>query len=121
MEGATVRDASTGLEWQYSGSDFPQDWPSALAYVANLNTRGWDGHHDWRLPTVQELLTLLRPPPSGTDYCLAQDFAPLHKRLWSSDRRSFTSAWYVSLELGFVAWQDRTFQNHIKAVRSSVV
>ena len=121
MEGATVRDASTGLEWQYSGSDFPLDWPSALAYVADLNTRAWDGHHDWRLPTVQELLTLLRPPPSGTDYCLAPDFAPLHKRLWSSDRRSFTSAWYVSLELGFVAWQDRTFPNHIKAVRSSVV
>ena len=117
-EGATVRDASTGLQWQYGGSAFPMDWPSALSYVDDLNTRAWDGRHDWRLPTVEELLTLLRPPPSGTDYCLAQDFAPLHKRLWSSDRRSFTSAWYVSLELGFVAWQDRTFANHIKAVRS---
>lgn len=117
-KGPTVRDASTGLQWQHGGSDFPQDWPSALSYIDALNARGWDGHRDWRLPTVAELLTLLRPSPSGTDYCLADDFAPHHKRLWSSDRRSFTSAWYVSLELGFVAWQDRTFPNHVKPVRS---
>lgn len=117
-KGTTVLDASTGLQWQYSGSDFPQDWPSAISYIEDLNTLEWNGQRDWRLPTVEELLTLLRPSPSGTDYCLAQDFAPDHKRLWSSDRRSFTSAWYVSLELGFVAWQDRTFPNHIKAVRS---
>jgi eukaryotic-like serine/threonine-protein kinase len=118
-KGTTVLDASTGLQWQYGGSDFPLDWPSALAYIDDLNLRKWQGHCDWRLPTVEELLSILRPPPSGTDYCLAPDFAPIHKRLWSSDRRSFTSAWYVSLELGFVAWQDRTFPNHVKAVRSS--
>jgi eukaryotic-like serine/threonine-protein kinase len=117
-KGTTVLDASTGLQWQYSGSDFPINWPSAIAYIDDLNFRGLHGHHDWRLPTVEELLSLLRPPLSGTDYCLAQDFAPFHKRLWSSDRRSFTSAWYVSLELGFVAWQDQTFSNHVKAVRS---
>jgi hypothetical protein len=117
-KGTTVLDAATGLQWQYGGSDFPLDWPSALAYIDDLNFRRLHGHCDWRLPTVEELLTLLRPPPSGTDYCLAPDFDPHHKRLWSSDRRSFTSAWYVSLELGFVAWQDRTFSNHVKAVRS---
>ena len=116
--GAIVQEDSTGLQWQYGGSDFPLDWPSANVYIDSLNARGYMGRHDWRLPTVDELLTLLRRPPSGTDYCLVADFAPLHKRLWSSDRRTFTSAWYVSLELGFVAWQDRTFPNHVKAVRS---
>jgi hypothetical protein len=116
--GTTVRDETTGLQWQYGGSDFPLDWPSALAYIDDLNAMAWMGQRNWRLPTVAELLTLLRRPPSGTDYCLVKDFAPHHKRLWSCDRRTFTSAWYVSLELGFVAWQDRTFANHVKAVRS---
>jgi serine/threonine-protein kinase len=116
--GATVRDESAGLQWQYGGSDFPLDWPSAIAYIDDLNAMAWMGQQNWRLPTVAELLTLLRRPPSGTDYCLVKDFAPHHKRLWSCDRRTFTSAWYVSLELGFVAWQDRTFANHVKAVRS---
>jgi len=116
--GVTVRDESAGLQWQYGGSDFPLDWPSALAYIDDLNAMAWMGQQNWRLPTVAELLTLLRRPPSGTDYCLVKDFAPHQKRLWSCDRRTFTSAWYVSLELGFVAWQDRTFANHVKAVRS---
>jgi serine/threonine-protein kinase len=114
----TVRDAATGLEWQYGGSEFPLDWPGAHHAIDALNACRWNGRSDWRLPTVAELLTILRPPPSGTDYCLAPNFAPHQNRLWSSDRRTYTSAWYVSLELGFVAWQDRSFANHVKAVRS---
>jgi serine/threonine protein kinase len=117
--GEIVRDAGTGLEWQYGGSEYPLEWPAALAFIAELNAREWGGHGDWRLPTVAELLTLLRPPPTGTDHCLTPDFTPRQKRLWSSDRRTFTSAWYVSLELGFVAWQDRSFANHVKAVRTA--
>ena len=118
-DGTTVTDPSTQLQWQFGGSEFPLDWPQAGIYIERLNAEAWAGHKDWRLPTVSELLSLLRPPTTGTDYCLAPDFAPHHKRLWSSDRRAYTSAWYVSLELGFVAWQDRTFPNHVKAVRSA--
>jgi len=116
--GRSLLDAAIGLQWQYEGSAYPLDWPAAADYVAALNDQGWEGHRDWRLPTVPELMTLLRPPPSGTDFCLTPEFAPHQKRLWSGDRRTYTSAWYVSLELGFVAWQDRSFANHVKAVRS---
>lgn len=118
LGGRTVRDESTGLQWQYGGSEFPMTWSAALDAVRQLNARGWAGYGDWRLPTVDELLTLLRPPPPDSDDCLAPVFATLHKRLWSSDRRTYTSAWYVSLELGFVGWQDRTFACHVKGVRS---
>lgn len=117
--GETVVDAATALQWQYGGSEFPLSWSDARAYVDALNDQAWSGHDDWRLPTVMELVSLLRPPPSGTDYCLSPDFAPHQKRLWSCDRRSFTSAWYVSMELGFVAWHDRTVANHAKAVRTA--
>ena len=114
----SVLDAATGLQWQYGGSAYPLDWPGAADYVDGLNAHRWSGHDDWRLPTVAELLTLLRPPLSGTDFCLTPEFAPYQKRLWSSDRRTYTSAWYVSLELGFVTWQERSFANHVKAVRT---
>lgn len=116
--GQTLRDRSSGLEWQYAGSAFPTDWDAARQTIADLNTHHWAGYDDWRLPTVAELLTLLHPPPTGTDVCLPADFAPHQKRLWSSDRRTYTSAWYVSLELGFVAWQDRSFACHVKGVRT---
>ena len=114
----SVLDTASGLQWQHGGSAYPLDWAGAAVYVEELNAREWAGHSDWRLPTVAELLTLLRPPLSDTDFCLPSDFATHQKRLWSSDRRSYTSAWYISLELGFVAWQDRSFANHVKAVRT---
>ena len=112
----TLRDATTGLEWQFGGGAFPMGWDAARQAIADWNGDRWAGYEDWRLPTVAELLTLLRPSPPHTDYCLPPDFAPHHKRLWSSDRRTYTSAWYVSLELGFVSWQDQTFACHVKAV-----
>jgi serine/threonine-protein kinase len=118
-DGRSLLDVASGLQWQYGGSAYPLDWREAVDYVKSLNAREWEGHHDWRLPTVAELITLLRPPPAGTDFCLTPEFASHQKRLWSIDRRTFTSAWYVSLELGFVAWQDRSFANHVKAVRST--
>ncbi len=114
---ATVLDPATSLQWLQGGSHFPMNWFDVFAYIDDLNARQWAGYSDWRLPTVEELLTILRPPPADTDYCLPGTFATAQKRLWSSDRRTYTSAWYVSLELGFVAWQDKTFANHVKAVR----
>lgn len=117
-DGQALRDGATGLEWQHGGSAFPMDWDAACRAIADLNALCWAGHDDWRLPTVAELLTLLRPPPSDTDHCLSSEFAPHHKRLWSSDRRTYTSAWYVSIELGFVAWQERSFACHVKGVRT---
>jgi serine/threonine-protein kinase len=38
--------------------------------------------------------------------------------LWSSDRRSFAAAWFVSTEMGFVAWQDFSAGCYVRAVCS---
>ncbi|MFZ7126432.1 MAG: protein kinase domain-containing protein [Desulfobacterales bacterium] len=116
--GDTLTDRATGLVWQRSGSPYPVDWEEAMAYVAGLNARDFAGRSDWRLPTVDELLTLLTPEPHGTDYCLEPVFPAFQRSLWSSDRRAWTTAWYVSLEVGFAAWQDMTCYHHVKAVRS---
>jgi hypothetical protein len=36
--------------------------------------------------------------------------------LWSSDRRTFVSAWYVNMELGFAGFADFTCRFHARAV-----
>ena len=94
------------------------DWDEAGEYVAELNEVKWAGHDDWRLPTVNELLTLLTAPPIDSDYCLDPLFDPEKKWLWSADRRSAVAAWYVSAEIGFAAWQDQTCRSFVRAVRS---
>jgi serine/threonine-protein kinase len=118
-DGCTLTDVNTGLTWQWGGSAFALDWPKAWDYTDRLNHDGFASRNNWRLPTIDELITLLQPNPTGHDYCLPPIFERRPQRLWSSDRRTFTSAWYVNLDLGFVSWQDFSCHNAIKAVSSA--
>jgi len=115
----TVTDLATGLVWQQSGSEFPLTWSGAKAYIQELNSSGFAGSHSWRLPTVEELLTLLTELPQGEDYCIEPVFDQRQKRIWSCDRRSFVAAWYVSVDMGYVAWQDFTGYYYVRAVRTT--
>jgi serine/threonine-protein kinase len=116
--GGTVADRATGLLWQQSGSEYPMTWDKARAYIDKLNESGSGGRTDWRLPTIDELMSLLVRTPHGGGYCIEPVFDRNQKWLWSCDRRSFTSAWYVSVEMGFVSWQDFTAYYHVKGVCS---
>ena len=114
----TVTDTASGLMWQQSGSAFPMDWRHAKEYADQINAEGFAGHSDWRLPTISELMTLLTELPTGDDHCIEPIFDQEQKCIWSCDRRSFTAAWYVSSDLGFVAWQDFSAYFYVRAVRS---
>ena len=113
-----LTDVATGLTWQRGGSAFALDWHRAGDYIRGLNQSQLGGRDNWRLPTIEELITLLQPQPSDHDQCLPPVFERSPQRLWSCDRRTYTSAWYVSLDLGFVGWQDLSCRNGIKAVSS---
>lgn len=52
----TVSDRASGLMWQQTDDGRPQDWPSALAYCANLKLAQ---HDDWRFPNVKELQSIV--------------------------------------------------------------
>jgi serine/threonine-protein kinase len=113
-----VQDPRTGLTWQRSGTAFPVTWHQAKDYVDRLNAQAFGGHSDWRLPTLPELLTLARPPKKDRDHCVSSLFDVEQKRLWSVDKSTFVSAWYMDLEMGFVERSDLTGFYHVKAVRS---
>jgi serine/threonine-protein kinase len=113
----TITDRTTGLIWQQAGSEFPLPWSRAKDYIAMLNSSRFAAGSTWRLPTIDELTTLLTEFPQSEDYCMEPIFDPTQKSLWSCDRRSFTAAWYVSIDMGYVAWQDFTGYFHVRAVR----
>jgi serine/threonine-protein kinase len=118
-EDGTVRDQTHGLVWERAGSDYPLTWPEAGDYVRELNRSRFAGRTEWRLPTVAELSSLVTETPRILSYCLARPFDFEKKCLWSADRRSFTAAWFVSIDLGFVFWQDFTCRYFVRAVCSA--
>jgi hypothetical protein len=56
-------DPATGLCWQDPPADPPTlDWYAAQSYCDTLELAG---HDDWRLPLIQELISLVRDCPSA--------------------------------------------------------
>ena len=113
----TVSHAATGLQWETGGCDFPLTRDEAEAYVEARNALRFAGHDDWRLPTVDELLTLVDAGVTVGDPCVASVFAPLPDPLWTSDRKSYMASWFVSAAMGFVGWQDDTCRFGVRLVR----
>jgi eukaryotic-like serine/threonine-protein kinase len=112
----TITDRTAGRVWQQSGSPYLLTWYQARAYVERLNRKKFAGRDDWRLPTVDELTSLVTRTPHQEDFCIEPVFDRTQKWLWSADRRSFMAAWYVSIDLGFVSWQDFTCYYYVRAV-----
>ncbi|MHB8810961.1 MAG: protein kinase domain-containing protein [Desulfobulbaceae bacterium] len=113
----TVIDATTGLIWQRHPSSHPVDRPTAAELIKVLNETRFAGRDTWRLPTVNELLTLAREqtlPPAG-------DSTPIPDSrdwFWSCDLRSAATSWYVNTCVGYAGWQDNHCRFTVRAVAS---
>ena len=123
-----VRDNVTGLEWVQDGNliasrdpSFDNDgmvtWQHALDYVDLLNDEEYLGYDDWRLPTIEELSTLV----DAGRYNPAID--PVFKTVafdyWSSttDAHSTDIAWDVGFVDGVVSTSGKTSYSYVRAVR----
>lgn len=116
-QGGTVFDKATNLHWEQSGCEYPVNRQEAQGYIDSLNNSRFGGYSDWRLPTVDELKSLLTPVAQGRDLCIPPQFDPRQARLWSCDRRTFTQSWTADVELGFISRHDDTCSNFVRAVR----
>ncbi|MEN6439715.1 MAG: protein kinase [Syntrophobacter sp.] len=116
VNGTVIFDHAHDIAWQASGSEDPLDWRGAHEYVRQLNDTRFAGCARWRLPTIDELLSILGPPTLGIHDCIRGGFDKRQTMLWSSDRCTFMSAWYVDTSLGFAGFADFTCHFYVRAV-----
>ncbi|MCH8875053.1 DUF1566 domain-containing protein, partial [candidate division KSB1 bacterium] len=58
---SVVFDLTTNLTWQQSGSGYTMNYESAQVYIDSLNSVGFASYNNWRLPTLEEAMSLMEP------------------------------------------------------------
>lgn len=108
-------DRCTGLLWG-PVSPWPMTWDEGMASAAS-GASGGEAAEGWRMPTVEELVSLLRPGLELEEFC-HRPFGDRYLWLWTGDLRSYTSAWFIDVGGGAVLAQDRSCRFHVRLVRS---
>jgi hypothetical protein len=128
----TVEDTRTGLMWKRcsegqtgsacaGGQAASYTWKAALDYVQAFNrSGGFAGHADWRLPNVNELLSLVERRCFDPAINLTAFPATPSNFYWSSSPYAGDGsfAWFVNFSDGFDFAGSKGFDFSVRLVRS---
>lgn len=117
-----VLDRATGLIWQRSGSREKLTWSEGQAFASEQRRQRLGGATDWRLPTLEELASLLQPAPMGADVFIDPAFDPLLSQCWSADLADgHRLAWNVVFRGGYINRNPREYRCRVRLVRSAEI
>lgn len=116
---AVVKDEATGLFWQRAGSPGRLTFEEAHGYVSELRQTALGGFSDWRLPTLEEALSLNRPERGEHGLHLDPVFGDGAWWVWTADRESLVAIWVVDFASGSAFTHVPIGGSaHVKAVRA---
>jgi serine/threonine-protein kinase len=116
----TVTDRETDLVWQKEQAPERMTWPEAKLYIQRLNEESFAGHSDWRLPTSDELSTLILSRETSRRLYLDPIFGS-HRCFWSSTTRGHHVACYIDFYYGGIYRFQENYVNHsVRAVRGEM-
>jgi hypothetical protein len=111
-----VIDRATSLTWQQSGSEKYMSFKETEAYVRQLNVDKHGGHTDWRLPTLEEAMSLMEREKKNGELYLDPVFDKTQWWIWTADLESAGRAWVVFFTLG--SCNHGGSDDYVRAVRS---
>ncbi|MBT3881343.1 MAG: DUF1566 domain-containing protein [Candidatus Scalindua sp.] len=99
-DGKVVFDYASGLMWQQSGSSKDISFGEAEKYVEQLNSDQFAGYSDWRLPTLEEAMSLLESTEKSGGLNIDPVFDTTQRWIWTSDINNTSLAWLVNFISG---------------------
>ncbi len=104
-----VIDHATGLMWHQSGSFKNISWKGAKRWVTRMNENGYAGFTDWRLPTLEEAVSLLESSAKNGNQFIDPAFDKTQSSVWTCDSNisnsslSLDRAWSVDFNYSLVS------------------
>ncbi|MBT6227502.1 MAG: DUF1566 domain-containing protein, partial [Candidatus Scalindua sp.] len=72
----------------------------AEKYVTQLNSDQFAGYNDWRLPTLEEAMSLMEPTERSGGLHINPVFDTTQRWIWTSDINNISLAWLVNFVSG---------------------
>ena len=117
----TVTDNLTGLMWT-KNANLPRGWRTwqhALDYVAKLNIEAYFGYTDWRMPTIEEMKSLVGHSQCNPVLPAGHPFTDVENYYWSSSTcDNYTGdAWIIYMDYGRVHACSKFYYCYVWPVR----
>jgi len=113
-----IFDIATGLMWQQSGSSNRMVYEDTKKYISEVNEKRFAGFSDWRLPTLEEAMSLMEPE-ERKDWYIDPIFDSNQWWIWTADQIPGESrAWVVGFLSGGCGWYTFAASYCVRAVRS---
>jgi len=115
----TVIDQKTGLMWQRGGCDLTTV-RNVKKYVDDLNAKRFAGYSDWRLPTMEEALSLLERRENDKGIHLHPCFSKEQPFVFLADQRKPGGYWFIDFKQATVFWASGTIPGGFGRVCRSI-
>ncbi len=103
----TLVDQRSGLMWQRGGIDIGSLRMMNRA-IEELNKDGFAGYHDWRLPALEEAMSLLEPVINEKGIHLNSNFSREQPFIFVAAQRTPGGYWFVDYKQGSAFWSSGT-------------
>jgi hypothetical protein len=114
-----ILDHNSGLIWQQDGSAKSMIFKQAKFWIEELNRIEYANYHDWRLPTLEEAMSLMKKEQKNDELFIDPLFDQTQKGIWTSDLTQNESlVWVVFFNYGSCYVNCLDVNNYIRAVRS---
>lgn len=116
---AVIIDNATGLMWQQSGSADEMIFENAHEWIKELNLRDFAGFNDWRLPTLEQTLSLMEPEKNENDLYINPLFDYKQTEIWTADKFKGDDRVWIAYFIGGSCSVASFFgYSYVRAVRS---
>ncbi|MBL7075499.1 DUF1566 domain-containing protein [candidate division KSB1 bacterium] len=109
-------DAATGLMWEKGGSSDRMTFADAEQYVHRINAEKFAGFNDWRLPTVEEAMSLMEPQAYDR-FHIDPEFERGINFIWTSDRATDGRIWMLYFYDGMLNLEPDSYNAWVRVVR----
>ena len=113
-----VRDVDNRFTWEYAMNEYVDRLNGRL--IAFATDGAFARHTDWRIPTMQELQTIVEPAAPGRINAVFAPNAPAS--YWTSSKRLLGPTavpWYLGFGTDIPVYVGQPFSFHVRAVRNA--